>query len=57
MADRYEVHLTNLGFCVFDGEKGGYIEGVWSSRYKARQACDDLNRNGSVSAANLADRL
>ncbi len=56
-AQRYVVHLLTSGFRICDSETGGYHPGIWASRFKARQACADLNEAGKIHRTNEPDRL
>lgn len=56
MAD-YEVHLVPAGFRVYNTTEKRYIEGVWSARFRALQACADCNEGKPIAKAALPDRL
>ena len=54
---QYEVALTSEGFRLRDTETQELKPEVWAARYRAQQACQDINEGKPISKAAKPDRI
>lgn len=54
--ERYLVTLTGEGFQILDTETNTLRADVWASRFRAMQACADMNEGKPVAKASRPNR-